>query len=334
MAVEMLIRIERVLGTQLSPSILQDNPTMEKLATAIDAGTAAVDANRTVLLKGSGPKTPVFWIPGGGGLSVMAFCRISSLIGDERCVYGLEASIQQSRGPIDLRVKARSYVESIRLRQPAGPYYILGFSAGSWLAYNMALQFESMGEQALLVVFDMTVPGYPTGFYKLGTAMAILKSNYKKMRRLPVSRWRSFTEHTIKEELWRLQKNRKMRRWNGEENGMDLFSIAEYHNWRATDTYRRSKLPRFSGAIQLVLATESIFDGLSERLDPRVGWRTLAEGGLQIFRVPGNHLSMLQEPHVRELAATLKVILDKADSALSTQECAASPWMLRTPAQS
>jgi thioesterase domain-containing protein len=37
-----------------------------------------------------------------------------------------------------------------------------------------------------------------------------------------------------------------------------------------------------------------------------LGWAALAGGGLEVISIPGNHESILKEPHVRVLAAALK----------------------------
>lgn len=46
-------------------------------------------------------------------------------------------------------------------------------------------------------------------------------------------------------------------------------------------------------------------------LDPDLGWRELAPGGLEIHDVPGNTVSMLQEPHVQVLAEKLRDCIDR-----------------------
>jgi thioesterase domain-containing protein len=47
---------------------------------------------------------------------------------------------------------------------------------------------------------------------------------------------------------------------------------------------------------------------------PDKGWGQLAAGGLDIKVVPGNHVGMLQEPHVRVLAEKLRSCLDRAQT--------------------
>jgi thioesterase domain-containing protein len=46
--------------------------------------------------------------------------------------------------------------------------------------------------------------------------------------------------------------------------------------------------------------------------DPNKGWSRVAAGGVNVKSIPGNHLGMLQEPHVRILAKELSACLEKA----------------------
>jgi thioesterase domain-containing protein len=313
-AYRILSRVETVLGKRLRFSVFFDAPTVQGMAALIDSDTVSADGVHVCCLKAHGSKIPVFWIPGGAGLCTTAFQQISSLIGVDRPVYGLEASIGQSRKPTDLRVKARSYVEALRAQWPTGPYYLLGFSAGSWLAYEMAVQLEALSQESLLVIFDMTVPGYPGFVGKVGTGLEVVRLHCKRLLRRPISGWIPFTKHIIQDKVQRMRADSAIRTWNGMEDGMDLFTVAEYQNSRAIDAYRVSNLPKFSGDVRVVLASESIYDGLARSLDPRLGWCRLTRGRLDVFRVHGNHSSMLQEPHVKALAGTLKLILSEADN--------------------
>ncbi len=43
--------------------------------------------------------------------------------------------------------------------------------------------------------------------------------------------------------------------------------------------------------------------------DPQLGWGKLAEGGVDVHFIPGDHSSVLKEPHVQGLAAELKKCL-------------------------
>lgn len=51
--------------------------------------------------------------------------------------------------------------------------------------------------------------------------------------------------------------------------------------------------------------------------DPRLGWRDLCGGRFQVYRIPGDHVSWLQEPHAREAAARLIEALARHDRAVA-----------------
>jgi thioesterase domain-containing protein len=44
--------------------------------------------------------------------------------------------------------------------------------------------------------------------------------------------------------------------------------------------------------------------------DQALGWGQLAGDGIKIYNVPGNHYTMLAEPHVQQLAKQLQSCLD------------------------
>jgi aspartate racemase len=44
---------------------------------------------------------------------------------------------------------------------------------------------------------------------------------------------------------------------------------------------------------------------------PDLGWSELATGGVEIHEVPGTHLGMLMEPHVRVLGEKLMASIEK-----------------------
>jgi aspartate racemase len=76
----------------------------------------------------------------------------------------------------------------------------------------------------------------------------------------------------------------------------------------------RNYVPQvYRGRVTLFRSREQII-GVSSYGDPHLGWGELAAGGLDFHEVPGTHLGMLQEPHVKVLAEKLKACLDKAQA--------------------
>ncbi len=58
--------------------------------------------------------------------------------------------------------------------------------------------------------------------------------------------------------------------------------------------------------------TDSLFDPALGEIDPQLGWGRLAAGGVDVRELPGQHLSIFQDPHVRVLAEKLAECLEIA----------------------
>ena len=65
----------------------------------------------------------------------------------------------------------------------------------------------------------------------------------------------------------------------------------------------------YPGRITVFRANER---NLGRYPDPLLGWGELAGGGVAVYEVPGDHMSMVENPRVRILAEQLKPCLDKA----------------------
>ena len=79
------------------------------------------------------------------------------------------------------------------------------------------------------------------------------------------------------------------------------------NNMRALRRYIPKPYP---GRVTLLWADERPADPT----DRRLGWRALASGGLDVRVIPGDHSSMMKEPHVQVLAQELRSALDAARS--------------------
>ena len=65
----------------------------------------------------------------------------------------------------------------------------------------------------------------------------------------------------------------------------------------------------YPGGVTLFLASEQ---SLGETFDPATVWKDLALGGVRAFAIPGDHVTLIEEPHVQELASILQKVLDEA----------------------
>ena len=72
---------------------------------------------------------------------------------------------------------------------------------------------------------------------------------------------------------------------------------------------RRYTPNAYAGHITLLQASDRVVGQ-----DPTLGWGAIATGGVMIHTVPGNHYTMLQQPHVQILARQLSQCLAAAQT--------------------
>ena len=68
----------------------------------------------------------------------------------------------------------------------------------------------------------------------------------------------------------------------------------------------------YPGRITLFRSSEG-YQYLEQRSpDPLLGWGKIANGGLEVYEVPGNHMQIVREPSVKALGEQLRCSLDQA----------------------
>jgi len=93
-----------------------------------------------------------------------------------------------------------------------------------------------------------------------------------------------------------------------------LFDIFKVY----ANTMRRYKPGQFQGRITLFRPADEfgqvVFSSNTEKAeqDKFDGWSLLATEGVEVRNVPGNHFSMLQEPHVQILGEQLRQCIEAA----------------------
>jgi amino acid adenylation domain-containing protein len=323
-AMQLMERIQQQFGRSLPLSALFLAPTVAQLAQQIHPSTAAADLAATtplVLLQPLGTKPPFFCVHPIFG-TVFPYLHLARQmeadakqfpqVGNRR-FYGLQPLGLHSQQPPQDRIEdmAAHYIQAMRQVQPQSPYYIGGWSFGGLVAFEMAQQLHKAGQQvALLAIFDTPAPTrsssitpgiardrriYRQGLQFLLTTVArsvlpfladyghlLIASAFSQLNRP-----RQFDAKTRARLLHELA----------------LRSLIEiYHaNMRAFLSYAPQVYP---GAITLFSAQQS---PAPDRLR---GWQDLTTGGVKVYPVPGNHLTMMRQPHVQTLSQRLWQCLD------------------------
>ena len=153
LTLELMLRLEEVLGVELPVTMIYDCPTIASLAQAIES-EAAPEFSPLVPIKKAGEGAPLFIVHGVGGnvMELFGFARRLSCP-----VYGLQAKgldghEQPNRSFAEM---AAYYLAAIRGICPHGPYRLSGYSSGGLIAFEMAQQLRARGEEvALLALLD------------------------------------------------------------------------------------------------------------------------------------------------------------------------------------
>lgn len=294
---ELLLRIENVFGRRLPVHTLLVDATVEKMAEILRTPNSTDSCRILVPIRSEGSRQGVYWLPGGGGLSVMAFRNLSHRLGLDRPVYGLEADLDLERAPRTLPELAQNYMHAITQHQKHGPYHLFGFSLGSFVAYEIARQMRASGrEVGLLVVFDT---GVPSLMHKNERYHLLLRRLWRKAS--------GFNQRQvlISNEVTPLQSDKISKN--------TVFDIICKRNIEAIYQYAGSALPPYDGKVLCVLARQSTLANLPGSVDPRLAWRRAVTGGIEAVEVFGDHLSMLERPFVEDVAAVLNRYLRAYD---------------------
>ncbi len=234
---------------------------------------------------------------------------------------------------------AERYVREMREVQPSGPYSLGGYSFGSTVAFEMARQLRAAGEEVgSLVILDMPAPhpvarppagagpgrpgsppeGAPVSIGEMWL-FAVDKARYHGVE-LTVNRVEvehlTYEEH-LEEVLHRLKHHGLVNADAGPEAVLFPMRLR-----RVRVAMLRAYRPGpYDGPITVFRAEGAGRDGptemgyISENADsPTLGWAELTTGMVEVLLVPGDHLTMMSEPHIEVLARSWAKHLDEVRS--------------------
>nr|WP_067814242.1 non-ribosomal peptide synthetase [Nocardia inohanensis] len=302
-------------------------PTAAGLAAVVRAGGAERSFDPLVPLRHSDSgATPLFLIHPIGG-NIVCYVPLVRHMGGDRPVYGLQAAgaVPGTTPLTTVEELAASYVAAIRRVRPHGPYHIAGWSFGGYVALEVARQLGDSAVEQLVLLDTMALREVPPEqvderdlivwffgellWYAKGSEAATLDLEHlfdtsaTDRDELFDSILRQAIEHGI---LPQDSSPQLVRR---------LYSV--FHaNFQAALAYRMSPVQR---PFTLLRAAEGLPASLetAHRLagtmfgDADNGWERWATFGLDIREIPGDHLTMMTEPHIAIVARLLADLLNR-----------------------
>ena len=254
------------------------------------------------VLKSQGDRNPIFMVHPPGGI-VICYRELAHAIGRDQPLLAI-----RSRGlhgnetlPESMETMASDYIDAIRQTRPQGPYVVGGWSLGGVVAYEVARQLIESGESVeRLILLDSTIPegagdwlrpehSSPAGL-EYGIDMTLDQlSQLSQQDQLPFL-W----QHALKLGVVDETSPREV----VEQVLSDLKNLF-HHHVKLANVYRIKPLEVPTLLIRPTDAPVKI-----QSSEDR-GWRQLISS-VDVRFVAGHHHSMVQQPHVSELAKAIR----------------------------
>jgi thioesterase domain-containing protein/acyl carrier protein len=324
LAVRLMARIQEQTGRTLPLTALFTAGTVEGLAALLRETDAPEQASNLIPLQSKGARPPFFWVHPAGG-DVLCYALLARHLGTEQPVYGIQARgfARDEEPPSRIEEMAALYIDEIRRLQPAGPYFLGGWSLGGAVAFEMARQLRALGESvALLAVVDgaphnnIEEAGDESGeaqdsdaHYLLDIA-AYVGNFWGRDPEVSPERLEALgPDGQIAYVAERLAAVDFLPPGTGEVQLRRVLAVYRA-NTRAVRRYQPGDYPGPEGMVVLRATERPQLPGVLAQDD--LGWSEVVGGPVEVLPVPGNHLTLLAEPQVRAVAARLRECLERA----------------------
>ncbi|WP_375498297.1 amino acid adenylation domain-containing protein [uncultured Nostoc sp.] len=325
LAIRLFSQINKIFGKNLPTAILFQAPTVEQLTNILRQQGCSTPWSSLIPIQLQGSKLPFFYIHSLYGNLFHSRELLGNLNLDQP-VYGLQAQgLDRKQAPFTrIEDMAAHYLKEIRTIQPQGPYLLGGWCIGGTVAFEMARQLEIQGEKVeLLALFDCYPPQVKSGgnikrsfvgklkkrfSHFLINWQDIIKRNTSHIARLEqkqqliffVDRVNHRLQNSIREIVYKLHLKTQLPL---------PISVLDLAVRDANTQAQRAYIAKdYNGKVTLFWAMERPVEEyyLMEK------WKELATGGIEIYKTPGSHDSIMSLPHVLVLSEKLNDCLNNA----------------------
>jgi amino acid adenylation domain-containing protein len=281
-------------------------------------------------IRGAGNKTPLYIICGVGG-TVFQFVNFVKMLDIEQPVYGLQQPMNSEHleeFPKTIEGIAEIYLKEILKQQPNGPYALSGHCVGGNIAFEMAQQLKSMGEEvAMLSMFDPYATEeeiIPVSFNKYYRLSGIIKNSLSKI----ILKIKFETFLLLRHPKYNFQyKIEKVKSITGiskiKPGDIEMASFNEVSKVfeKAVQSY---KMKHYEGDVLVFYAKEHYYFGdwnrrifyksISISNDTKNSWKRHAKS-VSIYEIDGEHSTIFDPEHAAGLAEIVQNCLDRINIA-------------------
>jgi acyl transferase domain-containing protein/thioesterase domain-containing protein/acyl carrier protein len=340
-AIELRVGFQRDLGRSLPSTLIYDCPTVEALVdylgheirsgfdprgdgqapyneslaqTRLRKEIARNDSSCSTLvpIQPHGFKRPFFCVPGILG-DVSQFQRLARCLGKDQPFYGLRPlGLDEERSPYeDMADIANHHIQGVRAVQPTGPYLLGGHSFGGLVAFEMAQQMLHRGYGiSVLVIMDVQAAVGENYRHVLdggaGEEIIRLARVFERTadKNIAVSP-KDIEALDASAQLKYLAQRLRLAGLRYTETEVRRLHNVVRANVRAMARYRPGSSYQtpitFFRANEIHPQDRFLPDEAATLKDPTWGWNQLSSAPVEPYIVPGNHFTMMTEPHVQML---------------------------------
>lgn len=332
LAARLLTELGTTFRTDISPSILLTERTIEQLARVVSQPDSPRPSSRLIPIETRGSGTPFFWLHGEASDPLLP-----RYLGSDQPLYAIPHQAEDGRHATHTTVEemAASNIEGIRAVQEEGPYLLGGYCFGGLVAFEMAHQLREAGQAVALLalVSPIALPDAQSALLRaeVPTPYAGIRRHAGALARLGYREWGPYVLSRVAGKL--TEAVAEVIQWSREgarsltchvclrlgytlPPGMRSDYILSVYKQALRD-YEPKPWP---GKIVVLRGKD----------DPRDlgAWKRLAVGGFEVREFPGDHHSILREPHIASLAKNLNRYLHPHRKQRRVEE--ASPDTVRT----
>jgi len=325
-AMRLASKIELRLGHTVPIALLLQHRTAEKYALALQEAFAHEELSHLVLIRDGARRKPLFFIHPIFG-DVWGYRNLTDALKYDQAIYGMQMRGLDGKLPPHQTIEecAADYISLIQSVQPHGPYVLAGYSSGGLVAYEMACQLVSLGEEVdFLGLIDTAIPPklevrldwmnpQHVGRFVWNFAMAVASLRYYKPR--DMLHFIALCLGRGLAKLWPRSRRRAAAvaaAWPGVNPQQYSYFVANFtaHHLEFIRTYLRaveSFVPRaYPGHVHLFRSERA---PLFSPEGPLLGWERVPMGSIEATKVKGLHWNMLDAAYVGRLAECMSQAL-------------------------
>lgn len=299
LAMQLVLELEQTTGVELDLGAIFSSPTVAEMAARIQNGAEQLPSALISFCK-DGDRDPLFCICG-----IEIYRALAEMLGTDRPIYGLyveeEAEFLRTAtsgkiADVSIGKLAEAYAAAIIRQRPDRPVQLLGVSFGGVLALETARILEEANITVSNVIMLDTIR-------RDGRRTVPLRYAAAKVRKLFQGDFSKVASGLVRKVKKRINDNTAKYVTISEGDESSPERLREIAFIKAMEAHDASI--SLTASVLLVKAADRSIWGDGIVFDEDYGWSAALGKPVNVLEVDGDHLSILREPAVHALAASL-----------------------------